>query len=60
MSQLAKVENDRRNNGVSICKGAPRVSNLLFADDSPLFSQATQNEVMTIFEILQTYANASR
>ena len=58
-SLLAKVENDRRINGVSICRGAPRVSNLLFADDSLLFCRATQNEVVAIFEILQTYANTS-
>jgi len=55
---LAKAENDRRIDGVSICRGAPRVSNLLFADDSLLFSQITQNEVVTISETLQTYANA--
>ena len=40
--------------------GAPNISNLLFADDSLLFCRATKNEVETILEILQTYANASR
>jgi len=59
-SLLAKAENDAKIHGASICRGAPRVSNLLFADDSLLFCRATQNEVEAIFEILQTYAKASR
>ena len=45
--------------GVSICRGAPRVTNLLFADNSLLFCQAIQNEGEAIMQILQTYAKAS-
>ncbi|KAL0006082.1 hypothetical protein SO802_013643 [Lithocarpus litseifolius] len=56
---LDKAELEGRISGVSICRGAPRVSNLLFADDSLLFCQATQNEGEAIMEIIQTYANAS-
>ena len=56
---LAKVELEGRIKGVSICRGAPRVTNLLFADNSLLFCQAIQNEGEAIMEILQTYANAS-
>ena len=41
---LAKVELEGRINGVSRCRGAPRVTNLLFVDDSLLFFQAIQNE----------------
>ena len=58
-SLLTKAKNDARIHGVSICRGAPRVSNLLFVDDSLLFCRATHNEVETTSEILQTYANAS-
>ena len=58
-SLLAKAENDGEIHGASICRGAPKVSNLLFADDSLLFYKATQNEVEVIFGVLQTYANAS-
>ena len=58
-SLLEKAESDGKIHGASICRGAPKVSNLLFADDSLLFCRATQNEVEVISEMLQTYANAS-
>ena len=51
-SLLAKAENDGEIHGASICRGAPKVSNLLFADDSLLFYKATQNEVEVIFGVL--------
>ena len=56
---LAKEKLEGRIKGVFICRGAPRVTNLLFTDDSLLFCQAIQNEREAIVEILQTYANAS-
>ena len=56
---LAKAEIERRIKGVSICRGAPKITNLLFANDSLLFCQATQNEGQAVMEILQTYAQAS-
>ena len=58
-SLLAKAKNDGKIHGASICRGAPKVSNLLFTDDSLLFCRATQNEVEVISKVLQTYANAS-
>jgi len=56
---VGKVEIERRVKGVSMCRWAPRITNLLFADDSLLFCKATQNEVEVISEMLQTYTNAS-
>ena len=58
-SLLAKAEMDRHIKGVSICKGAPTISNLMFVDDSILFCCATLGEVEVINEVLQIYANAS-
>ena len=55
---LAKVEIEGRIKGVSICRGAPRITNLLFVDDSLLFCQATQNEGQAVMGVLQTYAQA--
>ena len=37
MALLAKAELEGRISGVYICRGAPRVTNLLFANDSMLF-----------------------
>ena len=56
---LAKAELEGRIRGVSICRGAPKVTNLLFADDSLLFCQATPKEGEVVAEILQTYERAS-
>ena len=56
---LAKAELDGKITGVSICRGAPRVTNLLFADNSLLFHQATPREGEVAAEILQTYERAS-
>ena len=44
---------------MAICRGAPTISNFMFADDSILFYQATTGEVEVINEVIQTYANAS-
>ena len=45
--------------GASICRRAPRISTLMFADNSIIFCRATSREVGVINEFLQTYANAS-
>ena len=45
--------------GVSICRRAPTISNLLFADDLLLFCQTAHREVEEISKILQVYAGAS-
>ena len=56
---LDQAESEGRIKGVSICRGAHKVTNLMFVDDSLLFCQATQVEVETIAQILQTYEKAS-
>ena len=55
---LKKAESEWQIKGVSICRGAPKFMNLMFADDSLLFCQATRVEGKTIIEILQTYERA--
>ncbi|GAU48531.1 hypothetical protein TSUD_98640 [Trifolium subterraneum] len=45
--------------GVRICRGAPEVSRLLFADDCFLFCRANVAEVNELMRILHTYETAS-
>ncbi|KAL0454593.1 UNVERIFIED_CONTAM: putative ribonuclease H protein [Sesamum latifolium] len=40
-SLLQQAENEGRIQGVSICRGAPQISHLLFADDTLIFTQAS-------------------
>ncbi|KAL0459228.1 UNVERIFIED_CONTAM: hypothetical protein Slati_0550000 [Sesamum latifolium] len=44
---------------VALCRGAPSISHLLFADDTMVFCPATQNTVQQICTILDSYARAS-
>ena len=58
-SLLQKAELDGIIQGVSICRRAPSISHLLFANDSLLFCQAKDMETKVVMEILKLYAEAS-
>jgi hypothetical protein len=45
--------------GVQICRGAPVVSHLLFADDCFLFCRSSIAETTQMMKILKTYEEAS-
>ena len=45
--------------GVSICRRAPKISHLLFADDSFLFCQVSEKETPEVLEIPKLYVEAS-
>ena len=41
--------------GISVCRGAPRISHLLFADDSIVFCRATVEESNRVMKVLEDY-----
>ena len=44
-SLLAKAKLDGKLHGVAVCRNAPCITNLLFANDSLIFCQANKDEV---------------
>ena len=45
--------------GISICRGAPRLSHLFFVDDSIIFCQANMSECQRVWDVLHDYEAAS-
>lgn len=58
-AMLSYVENRKAIHGIRICRGAPSVNHLFFADDTLIFSKATDGETNSIWVILRDYGLAS-
>lgn len=58
-SMLRKDERDGLIIGISVCKGAPRISHLMFADDCIIFCGASIMEGNTVLKVLVDYKNES-
>lgn len=58
-AMLHNSERQQLINGVKICKQAPTINHMLFADDSYLYCKAQEEEAHRILEILSKYELAS-
>lgn len=56
---LRDAEMTNKIHGVAICRGGPKISHLLFADDSLLFCHAKVDECMRLLAVLEKYEKAS-
>uniref|UniRef100_A0A803QEQ4 Reverse transcriptase domain-containing protein n=1 Tax=Cannabis sativa TaxID=3483 RepID=A0A803QEQ4_CANSA len=56
---LKKYEHRGWLHGYKVVNGAPRVSHLLFADDSYLYSKATEDETLCVQELLGKFEEVS-
>ncbi|PNX95563.1 ribonuclease H, partial [Trifolium pratense] len=56
---ISRAQQEKLIHGIRISQGAPEISHLFFADDSLMFCRATNKEVSTIQDIIQTYQKAS-
>ena len=58
-AMLKKEESEGHIKGVAICRGASRVSHLLFADDSIIFCRASIAECERVLKVLEDYERDS-
>lgn len=54
-----KYEDQKWIQGIKVCRHAPRISHMLFADDSYLYCKANEEDAMRVLNLLQTFDKAS-
>lgn len=59
-TMLEKVETDRKIVGIKVCRAAPSVNHLFFADDSLILMRARNEEAQELKRILGIYERVSR
>ena len=60
LCRLKKAESMGDLKGVSICRNGPKLTHLLFADDSLVFCGAKETECQKLLDILAKYERASK
>jgi len=58
-AMLQKAEQDGKIEGIKICRGAPKVNHLFFADDSLILMRARASDALELRRILDVYEKAS-
>ena len=58
-AMLQKAEMEEKIKGIKICRSAPRVNHLFFADDSLILMRASQSDANELRRILNVYERAS-
>ena len=56
---LRKAATNSDIRGVSICQNGPKITHLLFVDDSLIFCRAKESECQSLLQVLATYERAS-
>ena len=56
---IKKAAHNGNIRGVSICQNRPKLTHLLFANDSVIFCKAKESECQCLFDILAKYESAS-
>jgi hypothetical protein len=56
---LQKAKNNGQIEGIKVCRGAPRVKHLFFADDSLILMRARRYDAQVLVHILGVYERAS-
>ena len=57
---ISKAAHNGDIRGVSLCWNGPRITHLLFADDSLIFCSAREEECQSLLAVLAKYERASR
>lgn len=53
----SKFELNREITGVKICKQAPTITHMLFADDSYVYCKANKEETVNVLKLLNMFEN---
>mgnify|MGYP000848354711 FL=1 len=56
---IVEAEKRRHISGISICRGSPKITHLLFADDSVVYCKASEQESRELCTILHKYEEAA-
>jgi hypothetical protein len=59
LALLHKAEYDGKIQGIKICRGAPSINHLFFADDSSILMKARVKDLKELKHILEVYERAS-